>query len=230
MSGPSMRTLHRAMLIAIAPGLASCTGFIDGGGGSPPMLLAISTQHVAIGDPVDFIGGNFLNFTRDTHSEVRFKGTFTGSSGKKYAVDYRVRTLWADGNHVVWPFVGPYANPFTGNGEDQLGTFDGEVSAINVVGTDSNREESESGQIRATIGPGLVIREFQPLEASCDAPATHALGGYAYKISVEAVGFTPRNFSYVIADEAGAEPRVYRQLAKGPVDSFGTGGELAFAP
>jgi len=227
-----MRTPHRWMLLAIAPTVTSCTGFIDGGGGDPPVLLAMSTQNVAIGDPVDFIGGNFLNYTHDGHSEVRFKGTFTGTSGKTYAVDYRVRTQWADGNHVIWPFVGPYANPFTGKGEDQLGTFDGFVSGINVVGSDSNREESEGGGIHTTltIGPSLIIREFEPLEAMCDSPATHALGGYAYKVSVEAIGFTPRNFSYVLTDESSPEPRVFRQIAKGQTDSFGANGELVFAP
>src|SRR5215470_8211421 len=137
MSVLPMRTLHRPMLLAIAPLVTSCTGFIDGGGGDPPVLLAMSTQHVAIGDPIDFIGGNFLNYTQDGHSEIRFKGTFTGSSGKTYAVDHRVRTQWADGNHVIWPFVGPYANPTTEKGEDQLGTFDGVITGINVVGTDS---------------------------------------------------------------------------------------------
>jgi hypothetical protein len=226
-----MRTLHRLVLFAIAP-LAGCTGYIDEAAGSPPVLLAMSTQHVAIGDPIDFIGGNFLNYTQNEHSEIRFKGTFTGTSGKTYAVDYRVRTLWADGNHVTWPFVGPYANPFTGKGDDQLGTFDGQVTGINVVGTDSNREEAEGGGIHTTleIGPSLIIRDFEPLEAMCDEPAKHALGGYAYKMSVEAVGFTPRNFSYVLTDESSPEPRVFRQLAKGQTDSFGTDGEMVFAP
>src|SRR5215813_1852890 len=116
-----MRMLHRLMLLGIAPAVA-CDGIIDGGGGSPPVLLAVSTENVSIGDPVDFIGGNFLNYTTDGHSEIHYKGTFTGMSGKTYPVDYRVRTLWADGNHVVWPFVGPYTNPFTAAGEDQLGT------------------------------------------------------------------------------------------------------------
>src|SRR5207237_4280755 len=61
-------------------------------------------------------------------------------------------------------------------------------------------------------------------------PAKHALGGYAYKLSVEAVGFTPKNFSYIIADQAGVQPRVFRTIAKGATDTFGVNGELVFAP
>src|SRR5690242_13970981 len=121
-----MRTLNRLGLLASVLGFAACAGSISGDDKSPPVLLALSTNQLTIGQPLDFIGGNFLNFTTDGHTEVRFKGTFTGQSGKTYAVDYRVRVSWADGNHVFWPFVGPYTNPFTDKTGDQIGTFEGQ--------------------------------------------------------------------------------------------------------
>jgi hypothetical protein len=228
-----MRTLNRFVLLAIAPSLVACAASIDGDNRPAPVMLAVSTDQLTIGQPLDFIGGNFLNYTKDGHTEVRFKGTFTSDAGKTYAVDYRVKTLWSDGNHVTWPFVGPYANPFTGKGGDQLGTFKGQVTAINIIGTtDAEHEEVESAPVDTTLkfSPSLVIRDLQPLDATCDEPAKHALGGFGYKISVEAVGFTPRNFSYVIVDQADAPPRVFRQIAKGTTDTFGMNGELVFAP
>ena len=222
-------------LLAVAL-LSACAGSVAGDAGPAPTLLAMSTDQLTIGAPLDFIGGGFLNYTKDTHTEIRFKGTFTGSSGKTYAVDYRIRPLWGDGNHVTWPFVGPYENPFTGKGGDTLGTFSGQVTAINVQGSGDSQAESESAPMPTTlkIGPSLVIRDFQPLDAMCDAPATHVLGGFAYKITVEAVGFTPKNFSYVIADQTGASdtapPRLYRTIAMGQTDTFGMNGEILFAP
>jgi hypothetical protein len=212
--------------------MASCAGADGPDPGSPPVLLTMSTDQLTIGAPLDFIGGNFLNYTKDSHTEVRFKGTFTATGGKTYAVDYRVTPLWNDGNHVVWPFVGPYSNPFTGKGGDQLGKFTGQVTAINVaVGNDNQKAEVESDPLPAnlTFGPSLVITDFQPLAAMCDDPATHVLGGYAYKVTVEAVGFTPKNFSYVIADDPSKEPRVFRDIATGSTDTFGANEEMIFA-
>jgi hypothetical protein len=213
---------------------ASCTGLIDGGGPPAPVLLAVSTDTISIGQPLDVYGGNFLNDTGDAHTELRFQGQFQGSSGQTYAVDYRFEPLWSDGNHVVWPFVGPYSNPFSSPTGDQLGTFTGTVVAYNVTGKDkTNREESPSGPIPVTLkfGPSLIIKDLQPLDAMCDEPAKRVLGGFNYKISVEADGFTPVNFSYIIAGEPGVNSaRVYRQIAQGQTDSFGANGELTFEP
>ncbi|CAN5471012.1 hypothetical protein BH11MYX1_BH11MYX1_02580 [soil metagenome] len=214
--------------------LATCAACASADGGSdqkPPTLLAMSASSISIGEPLNFVGGDFLNYSKAGHTEIRFKGTFKSTSGTTYAVDHRVRPEWIDGNHVTWAFVGPYSNPFTGKGGDQLGTFEGDVTAVNILGTDNNRVEAESVAVPATLvfKPSLIIRDLQPLDASCDEPATHVLGGYAYKISVEAVGFTPKNFSYIIADSNGP-PRVFRTIAKAQTDTFGMNDELIFAP
>lgn len=228
-----MGSLHRLVVIAILPLFAACTGEADGNGVPAPTLLAMSTDHVAVGQPIDFIGGDFLNYTAGQHTDIRFQGTFTSDQGHQYTVDYRLTPMWQDGNRVTWPFVGPYANPFTGKTGDQLGQFKGTVEAINVMGTDKNRMESPGSPVDVTLKftPSLVVRDLSPLTSTCDQPAKHVLGGFNYQISVEAVGFTPRNFSYIIAGEPGqAEPRVYRTIAQGSTDTFGANGELAFAP
>ena len=225
-----MRMLHR-FLLAIAPCVVSCAGLAGGDDAPKPTLLTLSSDQVTLGAALDFYGGGFMNNTKAGHTEIHFKGTFTGQSGKTYAVDYRLQPRWSDGNHVMWPFVGPYTNPFSGKGADQMGTFTGEVTAINVVG-DKDKAEAASDPLKVTLkfGPGLIIRDFQPVAATCSEPAKRVLGGAAYKVSVEAVGFTPVNYSYIVVGEPGQTvPRVYRNLAKGNTDTFGAGGELTFA-
>lgn len=228
-----MRTLHRIVAITIVvPGFAACIGEIGGEDLPTPTLLALSNNNITVGQPLEFIGGDFINNTKTGHTEIRFEGTFTSTTGKTYAVDYLLRPRWTDGNRVLWPFVGPYMNPFVPKDGDQLGEFKGTVTAINVVGSDEDRAEAASSPMPVTLkfNPSLIIRDFQPLLAMCSEPTKRILGGYNYKITVEAVGFTPINYSYIIVGEPGQTvPRVYRHLAAtGAKDTFGTSGELNF--
>jgi len=186
-----------------------------------------------MGQPIDFYGGGFLNDVDNSHTEIRFKGQFVSDQGHTYTVDYKFEPLWNDGNHVVWPFVGPYANPFSGMTGDQLGMFTGTVTAVNVTGKDHDRMESESGPIPVSLkfGPSIVLRDLQPVAATCDEPAKRVLGGFAYKVKVEAIGFTPVNFTYIVVGEPGqTEPSVWRQAAHGQTDSFGADSSMIFAP
>lgn len=228
-----MRTFHHLIAITVVSSLASCAGSIADDDQGAPVLLALSTHQITIGKPLDFIGANFVNNTKAGRTEIWFKGEFKSDTGKTYAVDQRIRPRWSDGNRVIWPFVGPYMNPFTGKGGDQTGEFVGTVTPINVEDIEGDRYEHEGTPLptRLKFAPSLIVRDFQPLEATCDEPAKRLLGGFAYKIAVEAVGFTPVNFTYIVAGEyKGQRPRVYRNVANGTTDSFGANGELVFAP
>src|SRR5262249_7077006 len=91
----AMRTTrYGLMVLATLPCIASCEGLIDGDNKPVPALLTMSKSSVTIGDSLDFIGGDFLNYSKDSHTEIRFKGEFDATSGKHYQVDYRVRPLW----------------------------------------------------------------------------------------------------------------------------------------
>src|SRR6185503_14224597 len=117
-------------------------------------------------------------------------------------------------------------------GGDQLGEFKGTVSAINVEEVDGDKYEAESDPVTTTLKfmPSLIVKDFQPLQATCSEPAKRVLGGFAYKIEVEAVGFTPVNFTYIIGGEVkGQRPRVFRNIAKGATDTFGANNEMVFA-
>src|SRR5687767_10159637 len=107
-----MRTLIHLMAITVVSSLTACTADLGQDDLPAPTLLAMSSKTISVGAPLDFIGANFLNNTKKGHTEIHFKGTFTSDTGKSYAVDYRLRPRWADGNRVIWPFVGPYMNPF----------------------------------------------------------------------------------------------------------------------
>ena len=69
-------TLKQCMALAVASGLASCAGLIDNSNEGAPTLLAMSKTSITIGQPLDFIGGDFLNYSKDGHTEPKFKGTF----------------------------------------------------------------------------------------------------------------------------------------------------------
>jgi len=182
-----------------------------------PEVLAVSTEKLTFGDSLEIYGGNFVQ-TGDQHTEVRFLGTFTPTSGAPVAVDTRIHPHWVDGNQLVWAPIGPFTNPFTSTSE--IGTFEGELTAINVDGA-GTEESSRPVRTRLTFEEGITIRKLAPPRAECAEPVRRLLGGFPYDITVEAVGFTPKNFTYTIAGEPlFPQGRVYRRAATGNTDTF----------
>lgn len=224
----SMRLARSAAMLVLAALWGGCAvGESTGRLGDPPEIVALSTHKVSVGDPLEIFGGNFVD-SNDGHTELIFKGTFRDHQGGTYAVEKRIRPHWVDGNRVVWAQVGPFTNPFT-NGE-QLGAFQGDVTAVNV---DADGVETRSVPFPTVVefGESVVIRKLAPLRTDCAAPVKRLLGGFPYEIEVEAVGFTPTNFSYVISGETQTtRPLVFRRPATGQTDHFGSDGELVFAP
>jgi hypothetical protein len=211
-------------VVAAGCGLGTLGGEDAEGG---PVILAASTEKLQLGDSVEFYGGNFL-FSKEDHTYLRFKGVFNSASGQGLPVDLKVRPHWADGNRLVWSQVGPYSNPFSK--DNQLGTFVGQVVAVNVSGTG---EESSSAAyaLRLQLQESIFIRALEPVNAGCSEPVKRLLGGFPYRVKVEAVGFTPVNFTYAVGGEAGRNrARVYRQKAVGNTGTFGEKGELVFDP
>src|SRR5262249_23356429 len=125
-------------------------------------------------------------------------------------------------------YLGPFQIPFSATG-DELGDFSGKVIAINVRdgGTETS---SDPLTVAITMQPSIIVRELQPLTASCTDPAKRLLGGFPYRITARAVGFSPSNFSYLINGEpsGGGRPRILRHSATGRTDQFGDQGELVF--
>lgn len=194
-----------------------------------PSVLGLSRSSVSVGQSIEFFGGNFQNGTYG-HTMLRFEGFYDTAGGASHPVDLSVRPHWEDGNKLVWASVGPFNIPFSPTG-DELGVFRGDITPINI---DRETGEETVGQPAATelrIDPSVIIREFHPVATTCSAPVRRLLGNFTYKATVEAIGFNPVNFTYVIAGEPSADtPRIIRREAAGSTDSFGEDGEIYFEP
>jgi hypothetical protein len=78
------------------------------------------------------------------------------------------------------------------------------------------------------VHPSIRVREFQPVTASCAGPIRRALGSVPYRLSVEALGFTPRSFTYTLTAPAlrDVEPISIRHVTSSAVDTVGNELEL----
>jgi hypothetical protein len=205
--------------------LTACAGVDGEADVDAPTLLAASRSEVSVGQALEFIGQGYLSGTVG-HTELHFDGEYFTEDGQTYSVNYRVRPHWGSGSRLVWANVGPFAVPFSPNG-DELGTFIGTVTGVNV---DRNGNEAwgEALPLDLRLGPSIIVRDFQPVTATCERPARRLLGGFPYRITVEAVGIEPVNFTYQLLNEPGLEgrPRIFRQPADGNMAHFGDNGEF----
>jgi hypothetical protein len=190
-----------------------------------PTLLAASKSTVSVGQAVEFIGQGYLSGAKG-HTELAFEGEYRTEDGQTYAVDYRVRPHWGSGSRLVWANVGPFKVPFSPGG-NELGVFLGTVTPINVD-QDGDEAWGDGLPLDLRIGPSIVVRDFQPVAASCEQPAKRLLGGFPYRLQVEAIGIEPINFTYQLLNEPGLDgrPRIWRQPADGNMATFGDNGEF----
>ncbi|HLU66840.1 MAG TPA: hypothetical protein VKZ63_11215, partial [Kofleriaceae bacterium] len=204
---------------------AACAGAGGDADVGAPTLLAASKSEVSVGQALEFIGQGYLT-GKEGHTELHFEGEYVTEDGQTYAVEHRIRPHWGSGSRLVWANVGPFEVPFSPTG-NELGTFIGTVTGVNVD-LDGNEAWGEPLPMDLRIGPSVIVRDLQPVTAACEQPAKRLLGGFPYRITVEAVGIEPVNFTYQLLNEPGLEgrPRVFRQPAEGQVANFGDNGEL----
>ena len=222
-----MRTLGLIGLpLTLALGAAACTADVAEMPESPPLVLGLSRTQVTVGQQLEIVGGNFLSGPNG-HTEIRLDGEYHTKNGPVYPVSMQFRPHWEDGNRLVWAQFGPFDVPFSPSG-DELGTFHGSVTAVNFQANGAT-VESKPAEVTLEVLPSIIIRELQPLTANCAEPSRVILGGFPYQVSVEALGFEPVNFSYVVFGEPGVEaPRIIRKQASGTADSYGQDGDLFF--
>ena len=214
-----------ALVAALAVGCGAQVADVPS---NPPVMLGLSRTQVTVGQEIDIVGGNFLN-APNGHTEIRLDGEYHTKAGPSYPVSMQFRPHWEDGNKMVWAQFGPFQVPFSPTG-DELGTFDGTVTAINYPADDpKNGIESAPADVSLEVLPSIIIRDFHPLTAQCAAPSEVILGGFPYQVKAEAIGFTPVNFSYVVYGEPGvAAPRIVRKPASGAMGEFGADSDLFF--
>ena len=222
-----MLTPRRNLLFLVAIPLLGCD--MTEPEGEPvdsPSVLALSRNAVAVGESLEILGGNFVSGGRG-YTEIRFLGEYVTQGGNTYAVDHRIRPHWEDGNRLTWAPVGPLQVPFSPTG-DEIGTFYGEVIATNING--DYRSESAPTPISLEIKPSIIVRSLQPVGASCASPAKRLLAGFAYEAEIEAIGFEPVNFTYMVDGEPETvAPRIVRYATSSRTHTVGAE-TLTFTP
>lgn len=193
---------------------------------SPPSVLALSTYASSLGSPIDVHGTSFPALD-EAKTTLHFSGTFTpANGGPAETVDLEVEPRRVDASTLRWTSFGPYANPFSAQG-NQIGAFEGTVAA-RVYSSDGSMAEDESPlDLRFDVAPSIIVRELQPLSATCSGPVTRALGGAAYRLRIEAAGFDPVSITYTIAAPAlRMAPVSVRHVATGRYDGVGERGDF----
>ena len=208
-------------------GCAGTMGEEDGGKG--PTLLALTRTEVSVGQAVEIIGQDYLDGDAG-HTEVVLEGEYHTDGGQVYAVEERVRPHWGSATRLIWANVGPWRVPFSPTG-DELGTFHGTMTGINVE-PDGTESRSDPMPIDLRIAPSVIVRDLQPIGGECEEPAKRLIGGFPYRISVEAIGIEPVSFTYELLNEPGTDgrPRVFRQPVTSNKATFGENGELFTMP
>ena len=193
-----------------------------------PHLLSLSRDQVAVGQELTFDGSDFVDDERG-YTVVTFRGRFTASDGMVENVDLTVAPEVISDGELRWAQFGPYRVPFLAAG-NKTGTFEGNVFATNhsVLG-ERDRQQSDPIEISLEVLPSVVVREMQPDGASCAIVAESALNLLPYRVQVEAIGFAPQTFRYVLSPGAISDPEslsgsveelVLEHSATGPVDAL----------
>ncbi len=180
-------------------------------GPTVPSLMSISAQAARVGDPLSFGCVGCVHASEGV-VELDFNGIYRNDRGEDEAATFKV-ALRTDGNgNVIWPRFGRYRIPFGScaeGGTCATGSFEGTVCAANRYFDNNTTTQGSGGQclqLSLEVLPSIVVRAFfafsdtQGWRADCRYPAHNALVGASYQLEIEAVGFDPRRFEYVLSE------------------------------
>ncbi len=169
-----------------------------------PLIQDISTRTAEVGDPVELFGSGFID-PADGWVDVVFEGTFTPDDGSP-AVPVDLAIPFQGGSDTIrWESFGAYRVPFIAGG-DKIGTFEGDVYAINQTfdGESYPQPEDQRMPLTFTVLPSLIIQDFVAVGdtwiADCRFPTLNALHVIPYAVRVRAIGFEPFNFQYAFSE------------------------------
>jgi hypothetical protein len=170
-----------------------------------PRLLGLSKTAIAVGEELGFEGTDFVNDERG-YTVITFRGRYTTTDGDVENVDLTIAPEVTSDVQATWRQFGPYRVPFVAAG-NETGTFEGRVFATNrSVTEERDVEQTEAIEISLEVLPSIVVRELQPEGAACAIVAQSALNLLPYRVQVEAIGFEPTNFRYVLSPGAISDP------------------------
>lgn len=214
---------------------------VDDGGTLPPLpepsIGSLSRERITIGQELEFEGDGFVDDERG-YTVVTFRGRFTTSSGAVENVDLTIAPEVMSEGGLRWSQFGPYRVPFVPAG-NETGVFEGRVFATNVstIGA-GDRVQSTPADASLEVLPSIVVRELQPDGAACAIVAESAINLLPYRVQVEAVGFQPARFRYVLSPGAISDPEslagsatelVLEHDATGPIDALAESERPRFA-
>jgi hypothetical protein len=190
-----------------------------------PKLRGMSRDSIRVGQDLQFTGAGFLEGA-DGQTLIELAGEYVTEDGRREPIDMRIRPAVVEGQ-LLWRYFGPFDIPFSETGRE-LGVLEGTATAINV-GATQEESASEPLPIQLRVLPSILVTGLAPVAADCATPATRLLGGFGYRVQVEAVGIAPTDFTLEVLDEPGAAPRVYQSAANGNAAVFGDSEELRLA-
>jgi hypothetical protein len=224
------------LFAAVSGALPSCietpprSAFAIGSGVGPAAhVLALSTYEASLGTVIDAHGTRFPPAEK-AETKLHFRGTFAADDGVVEAVDFETEAHALDPSTVRWSTFGPYGDPFSSK-PAALGTFEGTVGARVYDAAGTMRDDEDPIAIDFTVKPSIVVHELEPISASCSGPVKRLLGGGAYRVRVEAIGFEPVSYTYTLAAPAlSSPPFAVRHLADGRFDVAGERGDFIVPP
>lgn len=225
--------LGSALALMVAVGCADTQEPVDE---TLPLVQGLNKTSYAVGEVFEMQGRNFVP-GHEGRNFVRFVGKFVPARGGfAQDVDMEVPVFLVDeddaGNQVVqWTRFGPFTHPFAIDGK--VGRFDGELQAI-VERKDGSATIGARKPTNFEVEPSIEFVEVQPIGADCGMPALSGFGGLPYRITVRAMGFTPRDFEFRITGLATGPtmdaPVFFNKAATGPSVSIGEDEDVVFQP
>jgi len=192
----------------------------------PTSVLGLSAYEASLGTLIEVYGTNFPG-PADGETYLVFDGVFNLEDGSSESVDVELPTRRIDAGTVRWTSFGPYRNPLSTSG-DRIGRFEGQGAARVVQEDGTVVDDPNPVPVTFDVKPSILVHELQPVSASCNAPIKRILGGAAYRMRVEAIGFDPVSYTYSVSAPAlEMPPRSIRHVAQGRFDSVGDRGNFA---
>lgn len=188
-------------------------------------VAALSTYRAGLGTLIEAYGTQFPSPNEGRLSLV-FRGEFRGDDGQVNAVEFSSPVRRVDSTTLRWTGFGPYQNPFR-PGASPLGTMAGTVGVRLETPDGQIHDEAQPLALTFEVGPSLVVKELQPITASCNGGVLRALGGAPYRLSIEAHGFVPTAYQIDFsAPNSSVRPVSIRSLAKGASMMIGARGDF----
>ena len=168
-----------------------------------PVILELDQQEIIVGESLYLYGKNFSDEAYQ-RNYIHFEGIFSDDLGNREEVSMSFQPIieadvqWKGQNvqRLRVSRFGPFKNPFISSGRP--GQFFGMIRAVVSDDNGDNFVDLQPKNFELNVGPSIEITDFQPIDASCGAPALRALQGIAYRLGVKVVGLTPIRFEYKI--------------------------------